>query len=106
MIGPGRLVLLVALLSVFLGLTVPATAQVASAPVPVADSTSRTVPDSILPTDSGTMVPSTVDSSKMAAVEKRSLPPRTLSLRHQVMFAGGFMAFVALMMTSMQNFNP
>lgn len=41
-----------------------------------------------------------------SAVHKRSLPPRTLTLRQQVMFAGGFMAFVALMMTSMQNFNP
>ena len=106
MIGPGRLVLLVALLSVFLGLAGPATAQVASARAPFADSTSRPVRDSILPTDSGKVAPSRVDSSKMAAVEKRSLPPRTLSLRHQVMFAGGFMAFVALMMTSMQNFNP
>jgi hypothetical protein len=106
MIGPGRLVLVVALVSAFLCFAGPATAQVASASAPVADSTSRAVRDSILPTDSGKVVPSPVDSSKMAAVEKRSLPPRTLSLRHQVMFAGGFMAFVALMMTSMQNFNP
>lgn len=41
-----------------------------------------------------------------SATRKRSLPPRTLTLREQVMFAGGFMAFIALMMASMQNFNP
>lgn len=41
-----------------------------------------------------------------SASHKRSLPPRTLTLREQVMFAGGFMAFIALMMASMQNFNP
>ena len=40
------------------------------------------------------------------ATRARSLPLRTLTLRQQVMFAGGFMAFVAIMMTSMQNFNP
>ncbi len=106
MIGSGRLVLLVALLSTFAGLARPAMAQSVFAPAPVADSTVRTGHDTILPTDSGKVAPSRVDSSKIATVEKRSLPDRTLSLRHQVMFAGGFMAFVALMMTSMQNFNP
>lgn len=50
------------------------------------------------PADSG----SVPDSS----AHKRALPERTLTLRQQVMFAGGFMAFVALMMASMQNFNP
>lgn len=56
-------------------------------------------------------VPSVADSAKArgdssVATRQRSLPPRTLTLRRQVMFAGGFMAFVALMMASMQNFNP
>lgn len=41
-----------------------------------------------------------------AKVPARQLPARTLTLRQQVMFAGGFMAFIALMMASMQNFNP
>lgn len=54
---------------------------------------------------------STADSTKVqgdstATKRPRSLPPRTLTLRQQVMFAGGFMAFIALMMASMQNFNP
>ena len=49
------------------------------------------------------------DSAHVAdssATKQRMLPPRTLTLRQQVMFAGGFMTFVALMMASMQNFNP
>lgn len=41
-----------------------------------------------------------------SADKPRSLPPRTLTLRQQVMFAGGFMSFIAIMMASMQNFNP
>ncbi len=36
----------------------------------------------------------------------RGTGPAALTLRQQVMFAGGFMAFIALMMASMQNFNP
>lgn len=57
------------------------------------------------------LVKSAADSAKVrgdstAATRQRSLPPRTLTLRQQVMFAGGFMAFIALMMASMQNFNP
>lgn len=47
-----------------------------------------------------------VQADSTAAKRPRSLPPRTLTLRQQVMFAGGFMAFIALMMASMQNFNP
>ena len=49
------------------------------------------------------------DSARLAdstANKPRALPPRKLTLRQQVMFAGGFMTFVALMMASMQNFNP
>lgn len=38
--------------------------------------------------------------------ETHHLPPRTLPLKRQMMFAGGFMVFIALMMTSLQNFNP
>jgi hypothetical protein len=38
--------------------------------------------------------------------EVHHLPPRTLPLKRQMMFAGGFMVFIALMMTSLQNFNP
>lgn len=36
----------------------------------------------------------------------KQLPPRTLPFKQQMMFAGGFMVFVALMLTSMQNLNP
>ena len=49
------------------------------------------------------------DSARLAdstAKKPRALPPRSLTLRQQVMFAGGFMTFIALMMASMQNFNP
>lgn len=63
---------------------------------PLGDSLSSAGPDSLALGASGTPSP----------VAARSLPPRTLTLRQQVMFAGGFMAFIALMMTSMQNFNP
>lgn len=59
--------------------------------------------------DSGLAAPDSataVGDSSAAQVKPRSLPPRTLTLRQQVMFAGGFMAFIALMMASMQNFNP
>lgn len=63
-----------------------------------------TVTDSVL---AGSVADSTkVLGDSTAAKRQRSLPPRTLSLRHQVMFAGGFMVFIALMMASMQNFNP
>lgn len=36
----------------------------------------------------------------------KKLPPRVLPLKDQMVFAGGFMVFIALMMTSLQNFNP
>ena len=56
--------------------------------------------------DSTKLLPGGEGVSDSLAKTPRSLPPRTLTLRQQVMFAGGFMAFVALMMASMQNFNP
>lgn len=56
--------------------------------------------------DSAKPLPGGEGISDSLAKKPRSLPPRTLTLREQVMFAGGFMAFVALMMASMQNFNP
>jgi hypothetical protein len=58
------------------------------------------------PSDSAKLQPGSGPLSDSLANKPRSLPPRTLTLRQQVMFAGGFMAFVALMMASMQNFNP
>ena len=67
------------------------------------DSLAKTVPDTgLVATDSA----KALSDSSAAQVKQRSLPPRTLTLRQQVMFAGGFMAFIALMMASMQNFNP
>lgn len=104
MIRSGRLLVVVALSSVLAAVAAP---SVVPPTVPVAvpaDSTSP-VPSATGSADS-VQAPVVTDSVEVAAVAKRSLPPRTLSLRHQVMFAGGFMAFVALMMTSMQNFNP
>ena len=49
--------------------------------------------------DSTTRAPSDTTAIKQ-------LPPRTLPFKKQMMFAGGFMIFLALMLTSMQNFNP
>lgn len=43
---------------------------------------------------------------KIDSLDLKQLPPRALPLKQQMMFAGGFMIFLALMMTSMQNFNP
>jgi hypothetical protein len=36
----------------------------------------------------------------------KKLPDRILPLSQQMMYAGGFMVFLALMITSLQNFNP
>lgn len=58
------------------------------------------------PSDSAMLRQGSGPLADSLANKPRSLPPRTLTLRQQVMFAGGFMAFVALMMASMQNFNP
>lgn len=38
--------------------------------------------------------------------QSNQLPPRALPMKQQLMFAGGFMVFLALMLTSLQNFNP
>lgn len=61
--------------------------------------------DSLRPSDSASLADS-ARSADSTASKPRALPPRSLTLRQQVMFAGGFMTFVALMMASMQNFNP
>jgi len=67
------------------------------------DSTPLAARDSL-----GAKIPGSAASpaDSAAKVPDRQLPARTLTLRQQVMFAGGFMAFIALMMASMQNFNP
>lgn len=58
----------------------------------------------------GTVASDSVAATPAAAVrdttETHHLPPRTLPLKRQMIFAGGFMVFLALMMTSLQNFNP
>ncbi|HOX50773.1 MAG TPA: hypothetical protein PKY05_04760 [Fibrobacteria bacterium] len=68
----------------------PATATKTVAPAPAA-------------TDSGPIVAA---RAVRDTAEVHHLPPRTLPLKRQMMFAGGFMVFIALMMTSLQNFNP
>jgi hypothetical protein len=104
MIRSGRLLVVVALSSVLAAAAAPAGESVAVPAPSAADSTaSPQVSPGMTDSVQGPVHP---DSAGAAVVAKRALPPRTLSLRHQVMFAGGFMAFVALMMTSMQNFNP
>lgn len=63
---------------------------------PVADTTATT--NSVAtPAPTGPAV----DSSDL-----KQLPPRILPFKQQMMFAGGFMVFIALMLTSMQNLNP
>lgn len=66
-----------------------------------ADSLARasSVPDSIAAKDSTRL--SSRDSSQF-----KKLPDRVMPLSRQMMFAGGFMVFLALMITSLQNFNP
>ncbi|MEN9306313.1 MAG: hypothetical protein RL173_245 [Fibrobacterota bacterium] len=48
----------------------------------------------------------TLSKPKVDSADLKQLPPRALPLKEQMMFAGGFMIFVAIMLTSMQNFNP
>lgn len=76
-----------------------------------AGDSATTVPTGSQVSTDSVLARSAADSAKVAgdstaAKRQRTLPPRTLTLRLQVMFAGGFMAFIALMMASMQNFNP
>jgi len=49
------------------------------------------------------------DSAKTAVRDSsqlKKLPDRVLPLSKQMMYAGGFMVFLALMITSLQNLNP
>lgn len=67
-----------------------------------ADSISRastSLADSLARTDSAAKV--VRDSSQF-----KKLPDRVLPLSVQMMYAGGFMVFLALMITSLQNLNP
>jgi hypothetical protein len=68
-----------------------------------ADSLARasSVSDSLAPRDSSKGAMSARDSSQF-----RKLPDRIMPLSRQMMFAGGFMIFLAVMITSLQNFNP
>jgi hypothetical protein len=51
---------------------------------------------------------SRADSGKSAAdsLSRKALPPRVMPLSDQMMYAGGFMVFLALMVASLQNLNP
>jgi hypothetical protein len=52
---------------------------------------------------------SRTDSAKAAVRDSsqfKKLPDRVLPLSKQMMYAGGFMIFLALMITSLQNLNP
>jgi hypothetical protein len=67
-----------------------------------ADSISRAstaLADSLSKTDSARTA--LRDSSQF-----KKLPDRILPLSQQMMYAGGFMVFLALMISSLQNFNP
>jgi len=48
------------------------------------------------------------DSNKVPvdSAQRKRLPDRVLPLSQQMMYAGGFMVFLALMISSLQNFNP
>lgn len=101
-----------------------ATRSTATASKAVADSARPSVRTDSAKTPDATPTQARTDSTKpaeataaseavaTAAVASRDtsethhLPPRTLPLKRQMMFAGGFMVFIALMMTSLQNFNP
>jgi hypothetical protein len=60
---------------------------------------STSLADSLAKTDSAAKA--VRDSSQF-----KKLPDRILPLSEQMMYAGGFMVFLALMITSLQNFNP
>ncbi|MBK9578842.1 MAG: hypothetical protein IPK50_13250 [Fibrobacterota bacterium] len=66
-------------------------------------SSARAVATKATAIDTGAMV---ATRAVRDTAEVHHLPPRTLPLKRQMMFAGGFMVFIALMMTSLQNFNP
>ena len=78
----------------------------ASASSSFASDTNRTLASP----DSSRLVPAIAkDSLVKPAIDSsdlKQLPARALPLRQQMMFAGGFMIFLAIMLTSMQNFNP
>lgn len=67
--------------------------------------TTRSAIDSVPPPSNPTLLDAT-SKPVVDSMDLKQLPPRTLPFRQQMMFAGGFMVFVALMLTSMQNFNP
>lgn len=58
------------------------------------------------PSGTATATPAPIAAPAIDSSDLKQLPPRTLPLKQQMMFAGGFMAFLALMLTSMQNLNP
>lgn len=60
---------------------------------------STSLADSLSKTDSARAA--VRDSSQV-----KKLPDRILPLSQQMMYAGGFMVFLALMISSLQNFNP
>lgn len=68
-------------------------------------SSNATNGDSLAPS-SGTDPKPMLAKSAPDTSDLKQLPPRTLPLGKQMMFAGGFMVFLAIMLTSMQNFNP
>ncbi len=84
----------------------PDTSSRKAVPTPTkshAPDTSNAVATKASATDTGTVV---ATRAVRDTAEVHHLPPRTLPLKRQMMFAGGFMVFIALMMTSLQNFNP
>lgn len=76
------------------------------APAPADTSAKPTTPANDPSPIAGTTAPPVPARGASDTSEIKQLPPRTLPFKQQMMFAGGFMVFVALMLTSMQNLNP
>ncbi len=98
-----RPALLVGLLALAIGAEAPATSSLSMEAVsgkgPLSASVSA--PDTATPAPPPPPRSGAVDSSDL-----KQLPPRVLPFKQQMMFAGGFMIFLAIMLTSMQNLNP
>ncbi len=77
---------------------------------PKSDTAKQLGKNAPLPKDSGaiTSAKPLADTAKpkIDTLDVKQLPPRILPLKQQMMFAGGVMIFLTLMMSSMQNFNP
>ena len=98
-----RPALLVGLFALAIGAEAPATSSLSLEAV----SGKGPLSASATPPDTTTLsAPTPPRAGAVDSSDLKQLPPRVLPFKQQMMFAGGFMIFLAVMLTSMQNFNP